>query len=209
MGGRAPPRSANAICPKISSKTRMPGKWGGGGGARAGRAPPRSANELLHKWFWSWLVRFVGKNSLVVNTTTQAQHARLFCSDELQLPKMIIQLKMETNCSVVSLLPPCTLVITVHLNQILYRTHVYSWIFIHFNTLKDSVKWLYFMDTGDILRNYFTLLKAQISQVVSMNNFVWNIDLISYQSASRPYVSPNMVKQLAWFQWHQPIVQRL
>ena len=30
------------ICPKISSKTRMPGKWG----ARTGRAPPRSANEL-------------------------------------------------------------------------------------------------------------------------------------------------------------------
>ena len=38
--GRAPPRSTNVlfytICPKISSKTRMPGKWGG----RVPGAPP-------------------------------------------------------------------------------------------------------------------------------------------------------------------------
>ena len=48
-----PPRSANAICPKISSKTRMPGKWG----VHAGRAPPRSANG----WVCGWLGRSVGQ----------------------------------------------------------------------------------------------------------------------------------------------------
>ena len=79
MRGRtlgAPPRSANAICPKILSKTRMPGKWGGArwahppdlpmqyvpkyhqklgcqanGGAHTGRAPPRSANDLYFAHF--------------------------------------------------------------------------------------------------------------------------------------------------------------